>query len=136
MKKTNVIYWVFTGLMTALLGLGSVFDAISAPEAVAHVTQLGYPAYLVPFLGVAKLVALVVILIPGFPRLKEWAYAGLVIDVVGAMYSHIAVGEAPGTWAPISVILLLITGSYVYHHKRSANSQARPVRSVHLAGSL
>ncbi len=136
MKKTNVIYWIFTGLMTALLGLGSVFDAISAPEAVAYVTRLGYPAYLVPFLGVAKLVALIVILIPGFPRLKEWAYAGLVIDVVGAMYSHISVGEAPSSWAPISVVLILIAGSYVFHHKRLTNSETITTESVHLAKSL
>ena len=132
MKKTKVIYWIFTGLMTALLGLGSVFDAVSAPEAVAYVTRLGYPAYLVPFLGVAKLAALIVILIPGLPRLKEWAYAGLVIDLVGALYSHIAVGESPGTWAPLSVVLLLIAGSYAFYHKRIKEVETTSVRSVNL----
>src|SRR5688500_12278175 len=50
MKKIKIFYWIVTGLMAALLGLGAFFDAISAPEAVASVTKLGYPAYIIPFL--------------------------------------------------------------------------------------
>ncbi len=115
MKKTKIVYWIFTGLVAALLGVGAIFDAISAPEAVAHVTQLGYPAYLVPFLGVAKLLGVVAILIPGFPRLKEWAYAGIAFDLIGAMYSHFSVGDA--MWMPVIIPLLLVAGSYVFYHK-------------------
>jgi uncharacterized membrane protein YphA (DoxX/SURF4 family) len=118
MKKTNIIYWVFTGLLAALLGIGSVYDAISAPEAVEHITRIGYPAYLVPFLGVAKLLGIIAILIPGYPRLKEWAYAGLAYDLIGAIYSHIASGDAPKMWAPLFVGLAIIAVSYIYHHKR------------------
>ena len=117
MKKTKVIYWIMTGIMVVVIGLGSIFDAISAPEAVTHITRLGYPIYLVPFLGVAKLLAITAILIPGFPRVKEWAYAGLVIDLVGAFYSHAAVGDSPAVWAPIIGFLFLIAGSYTYYHK-------------------
>jgi hypothetical protein len=126
MKKAKIAYWVCTGLMTALLGVGSVFDALSAPEAVAHVTALGYPAYLVPFLGVAKLAALLVILVPGFRRLKEWAYAGLVIDLVGAMYSHFAVGDGPQVWGSIGAFLLVVAGSYVFYHKMQRTSTGAP----------
>ena len=54
--------------------------------------MLGYPLYLLPFLGVAKLSACVVIVLPFFKRLKEWAYAGLFFDLVGATYSGLMVG--------------------------------------------
>jgi hypothetical protein len=146
MKKTKIIYWTLTGLMGAALGVGSVFDAVSAPEAVAHVTRLGYPQYLVPFLGVAKLAAIVAILIPGFPRLKEWAYAGLVIDLVGAFYSHVTVGDGPEMWGGILGLLAVVTGSYLFYHKlrkaeaknalpENAVPESKSLRQVSFSGS-
>ncbi|MFN7118937.1 MAG: DoxX family protein [Saprospiraceae bacterium] len=118
MKKTLIVYWIFTGLVVLLIGFGSIFDAIAAPEAVAYVTRLGYPAYLIPFLGVAKLLGIIAILIPGYPRLKEWAYAGLVFDLIGALYSHIAFGDPAANWAPLFFGLFIIFGSYIYYHKK------------------
>lgn len=132
MKKIKIIYWIFTGLVVALLGVGSVFDVISAPEAVAYVTRLGYPAYLVPFLGVAKLLGLLAILIPGYPRVKEWAYAGLMIDLIGALYSHMAMGDAPGNWLPLFVLILLLAGSYLYYHKLPKPTEAEKTSEVSL----
>ncbi|WP_229248960.1 DoxX family protein [Dyadobacter sandarakinus] len=95
MKKTKIVYWILTGLAAAMLGVGAIFDAVSAPEALTHVMHLGYPAYIVPFLGIAKLLGVIAILVPGFPRIKEWAYAGLFFDLAGALYSHIAAGDGP-----------------------------------------
>ncbi|MDJ1502568.1 DoxX family protein [Xanthocytophaga agilis] len=117
MKKLKIIYWIITGIMVAMLGLGSIFDAISAPEAVAYVTKLGYPAYIVPFLGVAKLLGIIAILIPGYPRIKEWAYAGLTFDLLGALYSHISNGDPASTWIFIFIPILLVAGSYIFYHK-------------------
>jgi hypothetical protein len=117
MKKTKIIYWIFTILVIGFLGVGSIFDVISAPEAVAHVTRIGYPAYLVPFLGVAKILGIVAILIPGFPRLKEWAYAGLFYDLLGATFSHIAFGDTIADWAPMLIGFAVLFGSYIYYHK-------------------
>jgi hypothetical protein len=142
MKKAKIAYWICTGLMTATLGVGSVFDALSDPQAIAHITGLGYPAYLVPFLGVAKLAALLVILVPGLRRLKEWAYAGLVIDLVGAMYSHFAVGDGPQMWGSIGVLLLVVGGSYWFYHKMQRatagepdGAPAQPYAQVSLSGN-
>ncbi len=129
MKKTKIAYWIFTGLMTAALGVGAAYDAASAPEAVAHVAHLGYPAYLVPFLGVAKLAALLVILVPGLRRLKEWAYAGLVIDLVGAAYSHFAVGDGPEMWGAILGLLLVVMGAYAFYHKLQRAADGAPDRA-------
>ena len=135
MKKTKIIYWIFTGLVVALLGVGSVFDAIAAPEAVAYVVRLGYPAYLVPFLGVAKLLGIMAILIPGYPRVKEWAYAGLMIDLIGALYSHIARGDAPGNWLPVFVPILLVAGSYRYYHQLQKATGAETLPTASLASN-
>lgn len=129
MKKVKITYWICTGLITALLGVGAIFDAISAPEAVAHITRLGYPAYLVPFLGVAKMAALGVILVPGFRRLKEWAYAGLVIDLVGAFYSHVAVGDGPEMWVGFIPMLAVLGISYAFSHKLHRAAAGAPERT-------
>ncbi len=118
MKKMIIIYWAFTGPLAALMVLGAIPDILSTPDAVALFKHLGYPAYLLPFLGIAKLLGVVAILVPGFPRIKEWAYAGFVFDLTGAMYSSISVGDPPSGWLIFFIGYILIAGSYVYHHKK------------------
>ncbi|MCF6411426.1 DoxX family protein [Pseudalkalibacillus salsuginis] len=115
MRKLIVTYWICTGLLALLMGVGSLPNILSSAESIALFQQLGYPAYLLPFLGVAKLLGVIAIILPGFPRIKEWAYAGLTFDLAGATYSFIAIGT------PIEGILmilgfLMIAGSYVTHH--------------------
>jgi len=119
MKKINIFYWICTGILLAMVGIGSVFDAIAYPDSVKIVTGLGYPAYLVPFLGIAKLLAFVVILVPGYPRLKEWAYAGIAFDILGALYSNIFLGRPLSALIFILLPILLLAGSYLFYHKRS-----------------
>lgn len=118
LKKIKIGYWIFTGLLAAFMLLGSIPDIFSHPEAVALFKHLGYPAYLLPFIGVAKLLGVIAILTPGFPRIKEWAYAGFVIDLTGAMYSTIAVGDP---WMFFIIGYILIIGSYVLYHKKLAS---------------
>jgi hypothetical protein len=119
MKKINILYWVFTGLFGAVMLFSAIPDIIVVPDAVAFVTdKLGYPKYIIPFLGVAKTLGVIAILIPGFPRIKEWAYAGLFIDLVGATYSNICVdGFQPGM-AGMIVFFGLGALSYIYYHKK------------------
>ena len=119
MKKLNIFYWICTSLLVIPIAIGSFFDAIAYPDAVQIVTQLGYPAYLVPFLGVARLLAIIVILLPKkYKLLKEWAYAGLSFDMAGALYSHIALGEAFWKWLLIMPSVLFLTGSYWLYHRK------------------
>jgi DoxX-like family len=91
----------------------SIPDVLQIPMAVAIFTHLGYPTYLLPFIGIAKILGVVAVLVPGFPRLKEWAYAGLVFDLTGALYSHISVGDSPANLAFPVIGLLLVIGSYL-----------------------
>jgi uncharacterized membrane protein YphA (DoxX/SURF4 family) len=118
MKKTNIFYWIFTGLFGLLMFFSAVPDVLSSPVAIEGMHNgLGYPAYFVPFIGVAKILGVIAILVPGFPRLKEWAYAGLFFDLIGATYSIIAVGNISGVGFMVLPFALGIT-SYVLYIKR------------------
>ncbi|MEO6283142.1 MAG: DoxX family protein [Dyadobacter sp.] len=120
MKKLNIWYWIFTVSFALPLGTGSFFELSSNPDSILQYTRLGYPAYLAPFLGLARLLALIAIIAPGYPRLKEWAYAGLIFDVTGAAFSQIA-SEHPFTDALFPLLtILFIGGSYILYHKKMA----------------
>jgi LPXTG-motif cell wall-anchored protein len=119
MKGINILYWTFTVLLTVFMLLGAIPDLLRIPDAVSWLTHLGYPAYLLPFLGFAKVLGLTAILFPRLPRLKEWAFAGLAFDLIGALYSHLSVGDAASSWIfPVIGIVLLI-GSYVLFRRKT-----------------
>lgn len=119
MKKIKIIYWIFTGLFAALMLFASIPDIINSPSAIAFMhDHLGYPVYFIPFTGVAKTLGVIAILIPGFPILKEWAYAGLAYDLTGAVFSQIAVGDPVNKWAFTFIWIIFGIGSYIYYHKK------------------
>ncbi|WOK09096.1 DoxX family protein [Imperialibacter roseus] len=125
MKRINLLYWVFTGLFGGFMMFSAIPDIISVPDAVEMVSgQLGYPEYIIPFLGVAKALGVIALFIPGFPRVKDWAYAGLTFDLIGATYSGIAVGG----FDPAMLMMVVIFGvealSYIYYHKRLKLAEA------------
>jgi uncharacterized membrane protein YphA (DoxX/SURF4 family) len=136
MKKTNIIYWILTGLFAFVMVGSAIPDALSQPIAVAGFKEMGYPAYLLPFLGIAKILGVIAILIPGYPRIKEWAYAGLTFDLLGATYSIAACGKSIGNWAPMFVIILIAAGSYIYYHKRLKLKGTKEQNSDELTGAL
>ena len=125
MKKINTFYWIITGLFAAFMLFSAIPDIIVVPDAVTMITGLGYPKYIISFLGIAKLLGVIAILIPGFNRLKEWAYAGLFFDLIGATYSAIA----KEGFQPQVTFMLLPIGflflSYYLWHKKSENSIKR-----------
>jgi hypothetical protein len=109
---------IVTGLMAALMLMSAGPDVLVSPAALSVFSHLGYPPYLLVFLGTAKMLGVLAILVPGCPRLKEWAFAGLTFDLTGALYSHVSVGDPPSGWMPAVVGLALTGGSYVAHRLR------------------
>lgn len=93
---TTTAYWVTTGIVVAESAAGGLLDLLHQPPFFTVMQDLGYPAYFATILGVAKLAAVPVLLAPGLPRLKEWAYAGVVFTLAGAAASHLAAGDGPG----------------------------------------
>jgi hypothetical protein len=118
MKKIKIIYWIFTSLFSFIMLGSAIPDILVQPIAVEGFRELGYPAYLLPFIGIAKFLGVVAILVPGFPRIKEWAYAGLIIDLTGATYSIISSGESASAWGFMALPLILGVGSYIFYHKK------------------
>lgn len=117
MKRTKIIYWISTIAFAGLMLFSAVPDILSVPDAVKFITDLGYPVYFITFIGVAKLLGCIAILIPGFPRIKEWAYAGLFFDLIAAVYSFIA--KAGFNPQMLGMLMFIVPGiiSYIYFQK-------------------
>ncbi|MFT3912278.1 MAG: DoxX family protein [Ferruginibacter sp.] len=118
-KKTNILYWIFTGLFSFLMLGSAIPDIMISPVAVEGMHKgLGYPIFFIPFIGVAKALGVLAILVPGFATIKEWAYAGLMFDLIGATYSIMAVGSPNGSWTFMLLPLLLGTVAYIFYRKK------------------
>ena len=109
----RVFYWLFTALLAAWLLAGGIFDSIHAPGALAILHKLGYPDYLCSILGVCKLLALPALLYPRARFLREWAYAGITFDALGAFFSHLAVKDDAGATILPLILLAFAIGSYL-----------------------
>jgi hypothetical protein len=86
--------------------------------------HIGYPYSVLTLLSIAKILGVITILVPGFPRLKEWAYAGFTFDLVGAVYAGLSTGDPILQWAPVLLGLVFVFGSYICYHKLQAAKQA------------
>lgn len=109
----RIAYWIFTGLLIAWLLAGGAFDLSRAPGALAILHTLGYPAYLCFILGSAKLLAIAALLYSGSRTLREWAYAGIVFDGLGAFFSHLAIKDAFAATIAPAVFLVFAAASYL-----------------------
>jgi len=112
MEKTKKIsYWIATAwLALGMLstGLVQLFKGKTGAGGLDSITHLGYPAYILTLLGIWKILGVVAVLIPKFPVVKEWAYAGFFFIMSGAVFSHIAVGNSVKEMLP-SLLLLVLT---------------------------
>src|SRR3954470_9253655 len=107
----KIIYWSTTGLLCLAL-FGSLSYLTGSPEVVAGFAKAGYPQHLRIVLGIAKPVAAIVLLLPGFAVLKEWAYAGVTFALVMAFISAYTSGEPATTWILPPILLTLLAVSY------------------------
>jgi uncharacterized membrane protein YphA (DoxX/SURF4 family) len=112
MKTRSIAYWITTGLTAFVFLLGGAFDVARPSSVVEAMTKLGYPSFVAVILGVWKILGGVAVLIPRFPRLKEWAYAGMVFDLTGAAASHAAVGDSVGEVATPLIIMVIVMASW------------------------
>ena len=85
----TIAYWVATGILVFCM-TGGIFELMAMKTTVDGIMKLGYPFYIIPALGLGKVLAILTILWPGLPRLKEWAYAGIFFNMMGAIVSHVA----------------------------------------------
>jgi uncharacterized membrane protein YphA (DoxX/SURF4 family) len=135
-RTKKIIYWISTlWLASGMLATGTLqlfkakAEGALAPPGVYGITHLGYPVYFLTILGAWKILGVVAVLIPKFPLLKEWAYAGFFFAMSGAVFSHIAVGDAARELLP-SLLLLVLTAVSWYLRPASRKIPAlHPVKT-------
>jgi len=94
-----IAYWLVTLFVANEMVAGSLWDLLQIQYVREVITHLGYPLYVLYIIGIWKLPCAVAILVPRFPRLKEWAYAGAIFNYTGALASHVLAGDGPSKWA-------------------------------------
>lgn len=112
-KRNKIIYWIATlWLALGMVSTGLV-QVMHVKEEIALFTHLGYPAYLMTIIGVWKLLGVVAILVPKFPLIKEWAYAGFFFVMTGAVISHLVFNDsAKEYFGPVLLIVLTVVSWY------------------------
>ncbi len=110
-KRNKIIYWIATlwlALGMVSTGGGQLFKMKAGQGGSDMISHLGYPVYLLTLLGVWKILGVAAVLIPKYPLLKEWAYAGFFFAMTGAIFSHIVAGD-PLTGILPALLLLILT---------------------------
>lgn len=112
-KRNKIIYWIATlWLALGMLSTGIV-QLIKMKEEADMMAHLGYPLYFLTLLGVWKILGVIALLVPKFPLLKEWTYAGFFFAMSGAVISHLAVGDgAKEFFGPVLLLILTIVSWY------------------------
>ena len=116
-KRNKIIYWIATtwlalGLVST--GVVQVLKAKDGQGGADMMEHLGYPVYLLTLLGIWKILAVVVLLIPKFPLVKEWAYAGIFFVMTGAIFSHLTIGDPITAIIPSLLLLILAIVSWYF----------------------
>ena len=108
----KVLYWLTTGLLAAMSLFGAFTYLSGSPQAVEGFAHVGYPQQLRVILGIAKLLGAIALIIPGVPKLKEWAYAGFTFAWISASVAHYLAKDGAAAFLPLLLLVFLIV-SYV-----------------------
>ena len=121
-KRNKIIYWVATLWLSLGMVSTGIVQLIKMKEEVSKMTLLGYPAYFLTIIGVWKILGVIGVLIPKFPLLKEWAYAGFFFVMTGAVFSHLAIGDsAKEYFGPVLLLVLTIVSWSFRPNERKLN---------------
>lgn len=108
----TVTYWISTGLLVAMSLFAALAYLSGSQQAVEGFAHVGYPQQLRVLLGIAKLLGAITLIVPGWPKLKEWAYAGFTFAWIAAFFAHYLAKDGPRAFTPL-VLLVLLFVSYV-----------------------
>lgn len=112
-KRNKIIYWIATLWLALGMTSTGVVQLLKQKEEAVMMEHLGYPLYFLTILGIWKILGVIAILIPKFPLLKEWAYAGFFFSMSGAVFSHLAVGDGGKEFfGPVLLIILTVVSWY------------------------
>lgn len=126
-NKISIFYWVATGIFSLMM-LADGFGGIThEATGVAIMKHLGYPEYVLTIFGTAKILGAIAIIQTKFKTIKEWAYAGFVINFIGAFCSRAAVGDPVGELIPpVVALLILFVPYYAWKRFEAAKAASSP----------
>lgn len=113
-KRNKIIYWIATVWLAFGMTFTGAVQLIRMKENIDMMNHLGYPVYLLTLLGVWKVLGSIAVLVPKFPLVKEWAYAGFFFAMSGAVFSHVAVGDSAITLFGPSLLIVLTAVSWYF----------------------
>jgi hypothetical protein len=119
-KTRTIVYWIATALFCLEMGFTAWYMLFRLPEGAQVITRLGFPGYFRVELACAKLIGVVVLLVPVPARLREWAYAGFAINLASALIAHLSMGDGPDALAPSTLTSVLWALSYFLWRSRQA----------------
>jgi uncharacterized membrane protein YphA (DoxX/SURF4 family) len=122
-KRNNIIYWVATVWLALGMVSTGIVQLLRVKSETDFILKLGYPDYILTFLGLTKILGAITVLLPRLPLLKEWAYAGFFFTMSGAIFSHIASRSAANDIFPPVLLLLLTVLSWYF---RPGNRKLAP----------
>jgi uncharacterized membrane protein YphA (DoxX/SURF4 family) len=112
-KRDKIIYWVATIWLSLGMVSTGIVQLIQMEEEVQKMNTLGYPSYFLTIIGIWKILGVIAVLVPKFPLLKEWAYAGFFFLMSGAIFTHLAVAdEAVEYFGPALLLVLTVVSWY------------------------
>ena len=137
-KRNKIIYWIATIWLALGMTSTGIVQLMKMPEELEMITRLGYPAYFLTIIGVWKLLGVIAVLVPKFPLIKEWAYAGFFFNMTGALFSHAVMGGSASDFFGPALLIVLIAVSWHFRpadRKIVASNEkvaghARPVSQV------
>lgn len=122
-KAGKIIYWIATIWLSLGMVSTGIVQLIKMKEEADMMTRLGYPLYFLTLLGVWKLLGVIAVLVPKFPLVKEWAYAGFFFAMSGAIFSHVASGDgAKEFFGPTLLLVLTVVSWYFRPADRKTSS--------------
>lgn len=112
-KRNKIIYWIATIWLSLGMTSTAIVQLMKMKEEAEMMGRLGYPLYFLTILGTWKILGVIAVLVPKFPLVKEWAYAGFFIAMSGAVFSHLAVGDpAKELFGPVLLLVLTAVSWY------------------------
>ncbi len=113
-KRNKIIYWIATLWLALGMASTGIVQIIKMKEETEMMAHLGYPLYFLTILGIWKILGVIAILIPKYPLLKEWTYAGFFFAMSGAIFSHFAVGDSGIAYFGPALLLVLTIISWYF----------------------
>lgn len=111
-KRNKIIYWIATLWLSLGMVSTGLVQLLKNKDEIDLMARLGYPHYFLTILGVWKILGVVAILVPRFPLVKEWAYAGFFFSMTGAAFSHIASGTLNEIYPSLLLLALTLVSWY------------------------